>query len=285
MLVNAGKVAFARTGISVYNRNYDKSLQGQVLGLGFDMACSDVWKPLVVHRGELADTPAFTSGTGTVLHTVNTEAGWSGSPLVRIVGGSAVITAVHIAAVPGPAAFNVAVSASMVERMVRCHDNDFVATWNCPFRDMIFRVDGEDEQVLYVCDEKSTRSKMKTQVKRAKRASAGKARGKQTGAPKRNKRKGDAGWSQHVKGKNKNIGASRMSSANYDKLKQAASLNGGGPQQMEAVRKTYGKLMRLQGDIDRLRHQTIEDPDDNDAQEGTREIGTDSRSHHQKFCS
>ena len=239
ILVEAGIVPFSKAGISIYPHGYDKGVQGEVLSLGFDMASAGIWKPLVVHRGELCHTPCFTAGTGTVLHTVNTEAGWSGAPLVRMNGGKAAITAVHIAGVPGPAQYNVAISANMVEKMVRAKDSTYVPTWNCPFNDMVLKVDGESEEVLYLTDEKSTRR----------------------GAPKQNRRKGPAGWSQqHVKAKgNRNVAASRMSSATYDKPKQAASLVSGNPQQAEAVKATYGKLMRLQAEIERLR---LNDDDD-----------------------
>ena len=133
IMVEVGQVPFAKAGISKYPHGYDKSIQGEVLALGFDMSSADVWKPLVVHRGEMCNTPCFTASTGTVLHTVNTEGGWSGAPLVRMIGGKATITAMHIAGVPGPALYNVAVSANLVERMVRAKDSTYVPSWNCPW--------------------------------------------------------------------------------------------------------------------------------------------------------
>ena len=270
MLIKAGRLSFARAGVSVYSQGFDKNLQGEVIALGFNMATTDTWKDLVVHRGSIENTAAFTAVTGTMFHTINTEPGWSGSPLMRMVNGTPVITGVHISAVPGPAAFNIAITAPMVEKLVRCHDNDFVITWNCSFQDMIYCVDGEDEQILYYSDEKSTAKKIATGIKRSARAKAGKAKGRQAGAPKRNRRKGTGGWNPYAKTKKGGGGtnASRMSSATYDKLKQAASLLGtGNPAHMKAVHKTYGKLMKVQDEIEEARLRLLEDPDDHDAAE------------------
>ena len=260
IMVEVGKVPFAKAGISRYPHGYDKSIQGEVLALGFDMSSADVWKPLVVHRGEMCNTPCFTASTGTVLHTVNTEGGWSGAPLVRMVGGKATITAMHIAGVPGPALYNVAVSANLVERMVRAKDSTYVPSWNCPFSQMqVIKVDEDDEEVLFCLDEKSTNKMMATAAKRADRARRGKAKGKQLGA--RQSRKGFPGWKQTNKKKPFALG--KMSSANYDKLKQAASMGGNNPEHAHAVRATYGKLMRLQAQIEHLRRYG-EGPADNE---------------------
>ena len=66
IMVEVGQVPFAKAGISKYPHGYDKSIQGEVLALGFDMSSADVWKPLVVHRGEMCNTPCFTASAGTV---------------------------------------------------------------------------------------------------------------------------------------------------------------------------------------------------------------------------
>lgn len=116
-------------GISIYGQGLDKSLQGEVFALGFNMTTNDCWKSLVVHRGSLENTGAFTAVSGTMFHTINTEYGWSGSPFMRMVNGNPVV--------PGPAAYNIAITAPMVEKLVRCHDNDSVATWNpCGFHSL-----------------------------------------------------------------------------------------------------------------------------------------------------
>ena len=269
MLVRVGRLAFARAGIATYNQSYDKNLLGEVIALGFNMALEGAWKELVVHRGFIEQqTGAFTAITGTRFHTVNTECGWSGTPLMRLDNGVPIITGVHISAVPGPAPYNIAITAPMLEKLVRCRDNAYVPSLNCPFKDMVFKIDSEDETVMYLTDEKSTSAKIRTGMKRAARAKAGKAKGRQAGAPKRNVRKGasKAGWTQHTK--KKGIGSSRLSSATYDKLKQASSLLGNSnPAHMAAVHKTYGKMMRIEEELDEKRNAFMEDPDNEDLAE------------------
>ena len=61
MLVELDLTSYARAGISVYKQGYDKSIQGDVFALGFDMTCRDTWKPLCVHKGSMRSTPAFTA--------------------------------------------------------------------------------------------------------------------------------------------------------------------------------------------------------------------------------
>ena len=117
-----------------------------------------------------------------------------------MIGGKATITAMHIAGVPGPALYNVAVSANLVERMVRAKDSTYVPSWNCPFSQMqVIKVDEDDEEVLFFMDEKSTNKKMATTSKRADRARRGKAKGRQLGA--KQSRKGFPGWKQTNKKK------------------------------------------------------------------------------------
>ena len=80
-------------------------------------ALNDVreWKPLQESYGEILETPAFTALSGTVFHTVNTERGWSGTPLFREgTNGRLQITAAHIVAAPSDAPRNIAVSAPFV---------------------------------------------------------------------------------------------------------------------------------------------------------------------------
>ena len=102
-------------------------------------------KRLVVHKGSIAqNTNGFTAITGTYYHTINTEAGWSGTPLVRLRDGQAFITGMHISGLPGRLPFNIGVSAPMLERLVRCRDNEFTPSLNCPFSQMAFMADGSE---------------------------------------------------------------------------------------------------------------------------------------------
>ena len=53
-----------------------------------------------------------------MFHNVNTEAGWSGTPLMRQLKGRLVMTAVHIAGCPGKMPYNMAVSAPFLEHLL-----------------------------------------------------------------------------------------------------------------------------------------------------------------------
>lgn len=119
MLVKIGRTAFSKIGVKRYNECYDKSVQGEIFGLGFDMSSDGDWKKLVVHSGKIIqNTNALTAVTGTFFHTLNTEAGWSGTPLVRFRNGQAQITGMHISALPGPLPYNIAVTSPMLERLI-----------------------------------------------------------------------------------------------------------------------------------------------------------------------
>ena len=174
----------------------------------------------------MKNTPCFTASTGTVFHDINTEGGWSGSPIVRFNSGLAKITGMHIAGVPGPPLLNVAVSANLVERMARAKDSSFIPTFNCPLTQLrVITLNDGEEEVLYCEDEKSTNKKMATQSKRDDRARRRKLKGKQI------RRSRGAGWkAAHGKPGKRLWASTSLSSANYDKLKQAASLAGDRPQ-------------------------------------------------------
>lgn len=134
MLVKIGRTAFSKIGVKRYSVPYDKSIQGDVFAVGFDMSSDGDWKKLVVHQGTIIqNTNGLTAVTGTFFHTLNTEAGWSGSPIVRFQNGQAHITGMHISALPGPLPYNIAVPSPMLERLVHCTDNEFVPSLNCPF--------------------------------------------------------------------------------------------------------------------------------------------------------
>ncbi len=243
----------------MHRAGFHKGTQGKFVALGFDMTKEGDWKPLVVHGGELRNMPGFTSLTGTVLHTINTEPGWSGTPIYKCESPGALspIAAMHICAVPGMAAFNAAVSAPQLELLIRSVDNSFTPTYNCPFQDLIVLTnEGDEDSIFFTAflqgDEKPTRKQMGTEAKRRARALKGKARGKQTGAPKQNARKGGklGGW-KHRKGGSKTKGggvkSSQLSPATYDKLKQASSLFASkDPRAMGMVHRAYRKLVELE---------------------------------------
>ena len=50
ILVQADRASYSKAGISVYKQGFDKSIQGEIFALGFDMRSCDVWKPLTVHK-------------------------------------------------------------------------------------------------------------------------------------------------------------------------------------------------------------------------------------------
>lgn len=236
MMVTVSVMTFAGIGVTVHKVGLYKGTQGTLAALGFDMTTGGDWKKLVVHTGTMKTMPGFTALSGTFLHTVNTEAGWSGSPLYKIdsPGSASQIAGMHICAVPGLAAFNAAVSAPQLELLLRSPENEFAVTYNCPFQDIVVHVqDDADEGVFFLSflngDEKSTSKKIATDKKRQERAVRRKARGKQHGAPKQNVRKGGklGGWKQRkggTKRKGGGVKSNQLSPATYDKLKQASSI-------------------------------------------------------------
>ena len=223
------------------------------------------WKPLAVHSGSMKSMPSFTALSGVVLHDLNTEPGWSGTPLFRCdsPGSLCPIAGMHICAVPGMAQFNCAMSAPQLEQLIQSMDNQYTPSFNCPFTDMVIvtSVDDEDTALfpsLMCDDEKSTRKMIATDNKRQARASARKARGKQMGAPKQNVRKGGKtfGWRDRKGGTKRKTGgggvkAGGLSPATYDKLKQASSIFAAkDPGSMKLVHKTYKKLQELEKEKD-----------------------------------
>ena len=270
MMVIVNKWTFARISVPVHSLGLYKGIQGQMVSVGFDMRVDGDWKPLVVHSGELKSMPGFTALSGTVLHTINTEPGWSGTPLFRCdkPGSQCQIAAMHICAVPGLAAFNCAVSAPQLELLIRSIDNIYTPSFNCPFQDMVVFTDEHDEdQVVFnllPCDdEKSTNKKMKTQARREERARARKSRGKQMGAPKQNVRKGGKsfGWKSRKGGsktKSGGVKSKSLSAATYDKLKQASSIFAAkDPASMGIVHKAYRKLCDLEARMEQAQQRIM----------------------------
>ena len=74
--------------VKQYKGSFSNDLPGEMLALGFDMTVTAEWKPLLVHKG-MMNTVAHTSMTGTVLHDLNTEPGWSGAPSLERAAGRA----------------------------------------------------------------------------------------------------------------------------------------------------------------------------------------------------
>ena len=173
MMVTVSAMVFARIGVSMHKTGLYKGTQGTLVALGFDMSTIGDWKKLVVHTGNMKTMPGFTALSGTFLHTVNTEAGWSGTPLYKLEspGAAAQVAGMHICAVPGSAAFNAAVSAPQLEQLIRSPENEFAVVYNCPFQNIVIEVqDDDDEGVVFMPyingDEKSTAKKMGTDLKR-----------------------------------------------------------------------------------------------------------------------
>ena len=70
--------------------------------------------------------------SGAVFHNLNTEAGWSGSPLFREENGAHKKTAMHIAAGPPGVPLNIAVSAPSLQKQMIIKEAGDIAL-NCPF--------------------------------------------------------------------------------------------------------------------------------------------------------
>ena len=82
--------------------------------------------------------------SGAVFHNLNTEAGWSGSPLFREENGAHKKTAMHIAAGPPGVPLNIAVSAPSLQKQMIIKEAGDIAL-NCPFMQgngVVFRQKG-----------------------------------------------------------------------------------------------------------------------------------------------
>ena len=44
---------FAQAGVSIYNQPYDKTVQGPIFGMGFNMTKTGSWRDLVIHQGTM----------------------------------------------------------------------------------------------------------------------------------------------------------------------------------------------------------------------------------------
>ena len=130
--ISTAEVVFCQVGVPGYKQGLSFGLKGVVRALGFALQCAQEWKPLVESFGEICDSPSFTALTGAIFHNLNTEAGWSGSPLFREESGGHKITAMHIAAGPPGVPLNIAVSGPSLQKQMLLQEHSQFAM-NCPF--------------------------------------------------------------------------------------------------------------------------------------------------------
>ena len=86
------------SGISRYAGAIEPEQMSEVFGIGLEIGSRDRRPQLVTQAGKLGYAPNQTALTGTLVHYVNTEPGWSGTPLLHKKNGVVQICGMHIAA-------------------------------------------------------------------------------------------------------------------------------------------------------------------------------------------
>ena len=247
-IVGVPELLFAKSGVSAYGNGIDHGATGAVHAVGFAPDCGTEFKPLVHHSGTLVEMRCLTAILGTVHHTISTVPGWSGTPVFRLHGETPKLTGLHIAAAPAGIELNIAVSAPLLARLLSESTRLPKEYLNCPLTcddETLVMFKGEEDCPFDVrLNEVSTRTKMMRAEKdkmRAQHKKFKKASNSRANQRKRNKDKTHTSNKRHG---GKTILA-RMSSRDYEKLKQAASLIADNSKACEETKRVYRKLLEL----------------------------------------
>ena len=186
-------------------------------------------------------------------HTISTIPGWSGTPVFRINGDTPKVTGMHIAAAPSGIDYNIAVSAPLLARLMSESfrlPKDYL---NCPLTgnsDTIALFESSDDCPFDVSlDEVSTRTKMLRAEKDKARAQYKKSKKASNTKGSQRKRAKDKGAAPNKRHGGKTVLA-RMSSRDYEKLKQAASLIADNVKAREETKRVYRKLLEIEDQIE-----------------------------------